>query len=71
MGKGSLCIHVCVASLSRVIVFHNAFLQEIYELGTSEQGEMHAENGGQGSTAEQSAMETSNGETDNTKVSKI
>ena len=51
--------------------FHNTFLQEIYELGTSEQDEMHVENGGQGSTSEQSAMETSNGETDNTKVSKI
>lgn len=49
--------------------FHVAFLQEIYELGSSEQGEMHVENGGEGSTSEQNAMETSNGETDNTKVS--
>lgn len=38
------------------------FLQEIYELGSSEQGEVTVENG---STSEQSTMETSNKETDN------
>ena len=38
-------------------------------MGSGEQGEMHVENGGQGSaSSEQSAMEISNGETDNTKV---
>ena len=39
-----------------------SFLQEIYELGSGEQGEVTVENG---STSEQSAMETSNKETDN------
>ena len=55
------------------VVFHDTttctFLQEIYELGSSEQGEMHVENGGQGSaSSELSAMEINDGETNNTKV---
>ena len=39
--------------------YRTSFLQEIYELGSGEQGEVTS------STSEQSAMETSNEETDN------
>ena len=71
-------VQVCVFIMSHAtVVFHNTyntttctFLQEIYELGSSEQGEVHVENGGQesASSSEQSAMEINDGETDNTKV---
>ena len=70
-------VQVCAFIMSHAtVVFHNTttctctFLQEIYELGSSEQGEMHVENGGQGSASslEQSAMEINDGEIDNTKV---
>ena len=68
-------VQVCTFIMSHAtVVFHDTttctFLQEIYELGSSEQGEVHVENGGQGSasSSEQSAMEINDGETDNTKV---
>ena len=68
-------VQVCAFIMSHAtVVFHDTttctFLQEIYELGSSEQGEVHVENGGQGSASasEQSPMEINDGETDNTKV---
>ena len=53
-----LMLQVCVFTAC----YRTSFLQEIYELGSSEQSEVAVENG---STSEQSAMETSNEETDN------